>query len=135
MSKAWKAAEEWFCQQLGGDRRKGGYQGNKGQNDCDDDVRLWSVEVKNWKRPTWNAMITDANKAVEKKKPGQFGIGVMHKKYADRETGTLVYLTWGEFMNLVRYMQDGVGEDRSLRDAMIDMRAFIDKQLGLEMDE
>lgn len=94
--KTWKAYERRVATCFGGKRRGADFRGEDGGKSdiiCDG----WSIEVKNWARPSFSIMLEDAKKAEERKtKPTDLSCAVIKRK-GDLDADALVVFRMSEF--------------------------------------
>ena len=98
---------------FGGERRGADYADVKGgKNDCVG-TPGFSIETKYMARPTFSIILSDAQKAVERKSnPLDVGISIMRKKGSGSVLDTtLVCLTLREFMDF--YVSNESQDERS----------------------
>ena len=77
--KTWKARERRICKLFGGTRRGADYaDSGGGKSDCI--APGYSIEIKNWSKPTFAAIVEDVRKAEARGSEFDIPFGIMFKK-------------------------------------------------------
>lgn len=100
VDKTWKAFERRVAKKFNGKRRGADYADQTGGK-TDIIAPGFSVEVKNWSRPTWAAITSDVKKSEERReKPTDIPLAIM-KKVGDGDDNAIVCMRLETFMSCV----------------------------------
>jgi len=95
--QTWKAFERRIAKIFGGTRRGADFRGSRGgKNDVIADG--YSIECKNWKRPSWTALVGDVIKAEQRREhPNDIPLAIMKRK-GDEDKNSIVAMRLETFL-------------------------------------